>query len=127
MRNPVPNSLRTWFILHGIIDLLFALPLMIIPAQFLALFGFTAITPILARLVGAALIGIGGASLLEYNKGKEGYNSMLTLKILWSISALVGLIVSIAEGEASSLWIIVFIFAIFCGVWTYYKWTYFTR
>lgn len=116
----IPLSLRLWFKLHFLIDLLFAIPLIIAPSWILSLFGFTDITPLLARLIGAALVGIGGASL--FTKTKEQFEIMLTLKIIWSVTAIIGLLWSLAEGAPASMWGILMVFVLFSGVWVYYKW-----
>ncbi len=117
----IPKSLRIWFIIHFIVDIIFALPLMIAPEWFLGLLGFITVDPVASRLVGAALIGIGGASLLVRNKGLESFNSLLTLKILWSVSAIIGIIWSLIEGAPLVMRLVLPVFAIFSAVWIYYK------
>ena len=71
----VPKSLRTWFVIHFVLDFIFAIPLILAPRAFLGLLGWTSIDPIAARLVGAALIGIGGESYLGRNAGLESLPS----------------------------------------------------
>ena len=116
----VPKSLQTWFIIHFIVDYLFGLPLLITPIWTLQLFGFTVVEPVTARLVGAALLGIGGASLYAHKKGYESYKSLLMLKILWSGGAIFGLLLSLWQSAPVSVWLFVVIFALFSGVWIYY-------
>lgn len=115
-----PASLRTWFIIHFIVDYLVAIPLFIAPTWFLQFFGFTIVEPVIARLVAAALFGIGGISLLSHNGSIETYKALLKLKIIWSVSAIVGLVVSLWQGASALLWPVVLIFALFCGIWVYY-------
>ncbi len=117
----VPNSLRTWFAIHFLVDILFALPLLFYPVWFLNLFGFTITETLTARLVGAALIGIGGTSLLLNKKGLETYNALLSLKIIWSISAIIGIILTILESSQKSLYLFLLIFILFSSIWVYYK------
>lgn len=116
----IPSSLRTWFILHFIIDYVFAIPLFIAPSWFLSLFGFTATEPVTARLVAAALFAVGGISLLCRNQSVNVYNSLLKLKIIWSVSAIAGLLLSLWQGAPVLLWPIVLVFAVFSGTWIYY-------
>ncbi|MEK6939801.1 MAG: hypothetical protein AABX31_03670 [Nanoarchaeota archaeon] len=116
----VPSSLRTWFIIHFIVDYLFAIPLFIAPTWFLTFFGFTVVESVTARLVAAALFGIGGISLLSRNESVDAYKSLLKLKIIWSVSAIAGLIISIEQGSPASLWFVILIFTLFCGLWAYY-------
>ena len=112
----IPRSLRVWFVIHFVLDMLFAIPLLFFPNVILSFFGLP-IEPVMARLVGAALVGIGGASFLVRNKGAESFDSLLTVKILWSFSAVVGLVLS----GVFALWPFVLVFSFFCCVWSYYK------
>jgi hypothetical protein len=117
----VPRSLRIWFLIHFIVDMVFALPLLINPYWVFHLFGFSSVEPLTARLVGAALIGIGGASFFIYKKGIEAFNALLTLKILWSIAAIIAIAISIIEGGPQSEWLFLAIFVLFSAIWIYYK------
>ncbi len=113
----VPSSLRAWFIIHFFADLIFAIPLFFAPVWFMGLFGFTTIDPLTARLVAAALFGIGGVSFLIRNKSREVYQAMLTLKIIWSVSAIIGIALSIAGGAPKSVFLFLTIFIVFSSVW----------
>jgi hypothetical protein len=120
MKRGVPNSLRVWFLIHFAVDMFFAIPLIIFPdavLNFLNLSGQT----VLARLVGAALFAIGGASLFSYKQNRESYNTMLTLKLFWAGAAITGLLCSAFAGETIKIWYAIGLFLIFFLVWTYYK------
>lgn len=114
----VPRALRVWFVVHFVADVLFAVPLLVAPVAFGQLLGFTAIDPVTARLVGAALIGIGTESLLGRNAPGSSFATMLRLKMLWSSTATLGLGVSIAQGAPPTTWLLLIIFAAFCALWT---------
>lgn len=116
----VPSALRTWFVVHFVADILFAIPLLVAPVAFLQAFGWQAVDPISARLVGAALVGIGVESLLGRNKSAEAYLTMLRLKILWSGTATLGILVSMLQGAPTMGWAFFAIFAVFNGIWTYW-------
>ncbi|GAG91612.1 unnamed protein product, partial [marine sediment metagenome] len=60
----VPTALKKWFIVHFITDMVFAIPLMIIPELFLNLMGWITVDPVSSRIVAAALFGIGIESFL---------------------------------------------------------------
>jgi len=62
----VPSSLRTWFVVHSIADIAFALPLFLAPHWTLTLLGWHAVDPIATRLVAAALFGIEGGPPLGW-------------------------------------------------------------
>ena len=78
----ISKSLRTWFVIHCIADLTFAIPMLVAPVAFLSLFGWTTVDPFMTRLVAAALMGIGLESYLGRNAGVEAYQGMLNLKII---------------------------------------------
>jgi cation transport ATPase len=120
----IPKSLKIWFLIHFIVDFIFAIPLILFPSWILGLFGLEA-ELIFTRLVGAALLGIGGTSFLMRNKSKESYNTMLNLKLIWSVSAILALILSIFTGAPKTIYIILGIFIIFSAIWIYYKIKYF--
>lgn len=117
----VPKRLRIWFVIHFVADFVFALPLLFFPAPFLALFGWTTVDPVTTRLVGAALVGIGGESLLGRNADLQSFRTMLRLKILWSQCAVLGFVISLAEGRAPwGTWLFLGIFTVFSGLWISY-------
>lgn len=117
----VPNSLRTWFVIHFAADILFAIPLMFFPQMMLNLFGWTSYDPIMTRLVGAALMGIGVESLLGRNASVDTFRAMLNLKVIWASSALFAIGAGIAEGAATAAWLFLAVFFIFWCVWVYYR------
>ncbi len=114
----ISKSLRTWFQIHFIIDILIAIPLIVFPATFLSWFGFTG-EVMFARLIGAALIGIGGAS--HFVERDDAFSIMLTLKLLWSGAAIIGITWSIIEGVSSWAWLFLAVFVLFFFVWSYFK------
>ena len=122
--NSIPQSLKTWFVIHFALDVIFAIPLMVAPTWFLGLLGWQAIDPISARLVAAALFGIGIESYLGRNSGPEAYRGMLNLKIIWSLGAIIGILVSMlqgAHGQPIAGWGLLAVFAVFNVLWVYWR------
>jgi hypothetical protein len=118
----IPNSLRRWFVVHFAMDVLFAVPLLIAPVLTMRLFGWQTVDPFTARLVGAALMAIGVESLLGRNAGVEAFRGMLNLKIIWSASAIIGMLVTLFMGDAPPAGgLFVAIFAAFHVVWVVYR------
>ena len=117
----VPNGLRTWFVIHFVADILFAIPLLLFPQALLNLFSWKTFDPIMTRLVGAALMGIGVESLLGRNASAATFRAMLNLKVIWASSALFAIGIGIAEGAASAAWLFLAIFFVFWCVWVYYR------
>lgn len=116
----VPNSLRTWFILHFAVDMLIGIPLLFFPEAIMPLLGWTTIDPITSRVVGAALMGIGIESYLGRNANIEIFRAMLNLKVIWSSSAILGIALGIQKGGPQAGWLFLGIFLIFWVVWTRY-------
>ena len=115
----ISKSLQVWFKLHFIVDVIFAIPLIFFPGWFMGLLSLPVENLFLARVIGAALLGIGGASI--FCKKKEHYEIMLILKIIWSISAILVLIYSAIVENSFMLWILALVFLIFSISWVYYK------
>jgi hypothetical protein len=124
MENSVPKGLKVWFIIHFLVDILFAIPLMIMPIQFLSILGWSTIDPIAARIVAAALFGIGIESFLGRNGGAASFLAMLNLKIIWSSAVVIGIIITILFPDGSFPvfgWGLLGIFAAFNVVWVYWR------
>ena len=119
--NQVPKSLRVWFVIHFVVDMLFAIPLIFFPEVIMPLLGWQTVDPITSRLVGAALLGIGGESLLGRKASREVFVAMLNLKILWASSAVLGIGLGIAAGGPPMAWGFLAVFVIFGGIWIYYR------
>jgi hypothetical protein len=117
----VPQSLRSWFVVHFVADWLFALPLFFFPERFLGMLGWTAIDPMASRIVAAALFGIGTQSLFARNAGADAFREMLGLKVIWSSTATAGIVWSTLAGGPAMGWAFAAVFAGFCGLWSYYR------
>ena len=116
----VPNRLRTWFVIHFVVDMLTGIPLLFFPEAVMPLLGWTAIDPIATRVVGAALMGIGIESYLGRSASIEVFRAMLNLKVIWSSSAILGIGLGIWKGGPPAGWLFMGIFVIFWVVWIYY-------
>src|SRR4051812_39745296 len=117
----VPLSLRRWFLVHFVVDVVVGVPLFVAPGRILPLFGWTAFDAASARLVAAALLAIGTQSFFARNAGLETFKTLLNLKLLWSYAAIVGLVLSIGEGAPPAVWGPLSAFIAFSGVWTHYR------
>jgi hypothetical protein len=120
MSSAVPSSLRTWFVMHFVADLLAAIPLFLAPVTVLGWLGWTAVDPIATRLVAAALFGIGIESFLGRGGSLEQFRGMLRFKVIWSAMAALGTLWSLLTGGPPAAWAVLAIFAVFHGVWLRY-------
>ena len=120
----IPQALRTWFVIHFVVDLLFAIPLMLAPEKMLFLVGWQNVDPFTARLAAAALFGIGIESFLARNAKAESFRNLLNLKIIWSLSAVFGISLSLIEGAQGRpwfAWAILVIFVAFNFLWVHWQ------
>ena len=117
----IPSGLKTWFVIHFMADMLFAIPLLLIPELILPWFGWESFDPVMPRLVGAALLGIGGESLFSRNAPREAFKALLRLKIIWASGAILALGLGIFNGGPPATWGFLAIFIGFLGVWVYFS------
>lgn len=118
----VSDRLRFWFVVHFVVDMLFALPLFIAPHWMLQYFGWQTIDPFTSRMVAAALFGIGIESFLGRNGSAETFRAMLNLKLIWSSGAVLGIGLSLAAtGGPFMAWVVLALFVAFFFLWAYYR------
>jgi hypothetical protein len=116
--------LKLSFIVHFLADIISAIPLFLFPEKVLLIFGWTTVDPVSARLVAAALFGIGGVSLLARNATRDVYITMLNLKIIWSFFAVIALSISVAvadHGRPPMLIAALLIFIAFHALWVFWR------
>ncbi len=117
----IPAGLRTWFLIHFIVDMLFAIPLLFFPEVIMPWFGWEYVDPVMSRLVGAALLGIGGESLFSRTAALETFRALLRLKIIWACGAILALALGLLGGAPLAAWGFLAVFIGFLGVWIYYN------
>ena len=120
----IPKSLRRWFVIHFLVDMVAAIPLFLMPETILDYFNYNQIDPLMTRLFAAALFGIGIESLLGRNAALETFKNMLNLKIIWSIFAILGIGLTIYQSNNHNniiAWLGLIIFLIFNFIWVYWK------
>ncbi|HDN05314.1 MAG TPA: hypothetical protein ENF27_05185 [Chloroflexi bacterium] len=117
----IPTGLKTWFVIHFVADMLFAIPLIFFPEVIMPWFGWGAIDPVMPRLVGAALLGIGGESLFSRNASRDAFKSLLRLKIIWASGAILALGLGIVKGAPPAAWGFLAMFVGFLGIWVFYR------
>ena len=115
------RSLRVWFVVHFVVDMLFGIPLLVAPHATLSFLGWTVVNPLTARLGGAALMGIGGQSLLGRQDSDGVFRAMLNLKISWSLCAVAGIGLTMTRGGPAMGWVVMCIFAASSALWIYYR------
>src|SRR5579872_2723176 len=103
----VDDSVRKGFVVHFFANVAVALVLLLAPEEVLPFLGWTVVDPITPRLLGAALMGVGIQSFL--NRWGVGTSlgrwdlylerpTLLSLTIVSSVTAIVGLVLAIRHG-----------------------------
>jgi len=112
-----------WFLVHGIVDVAIAIPLMVAPVAFLQLLGWGEVDMFTARVVAAALIGIGVESLLGYRAEFHAVKALLNVKILFGAAAIIGILWSVIAAPAVpwGAWPILALFLIFLVAWIVWR------
>ena len=124
MSEEVPKWLKTWFIIHFLVDMAVAIPLMVVPELFLARAGWTDIDLIMTRIVAGAFFGIGIESFLGRNASLDSFRTMLNLKLIWSGTVSLGVGISMiqgAQGIPFLAWAILIVFLGFHAIWWYWR------
>ena len=116
----IPASLRHWFIAHALIDVACGLPLLLCPELLLPRVGWTAVDPVMTRLVGAALLGIGAQAWRSRDAGVDVYRALLGLNVVWSAMVIIGMALAIGRGAPSAAFLVLSASLALCGVWSHH-------
>jgi hypothetical protein len=85
MNTKIPQGLKTAFLIHFIISLLFGLGFLLIPVAVGNLFGLNVQDPSIYRLLGAAILGFAVSSWLSYQATEwESVRIVLVMEIVWA-------------------------------------------
>ncbi len=120
----VPKSLKNWFTIHIIADLIFGIPLFLFPVQFLSYlyWSWSPIDPLATRIVGAALIGIAALSYYcNRSNNLEVFRVALKFKSVWGSLAFLATAYAALTGGSPFVWFAVAVFLTFAVVWNYYR------
>jgi hypothetical protein len=122
MNQKISSGLKTLFLVHFILALLFGLLYLFIPDFFFGMFGVTIPDLNPYRLIGAAVFSLGISSWLCYQAGEwEQVKILVQLEMLWPIlGALVIIYGILFAGLPAVFWINAIILAGFGLAFIYY-------
>ncbi len=122
MEKPILPGLRTLFLVHLIIGLIFGLAYLLIPETFAGLFGMSMKDPVYARLLGAAILGFTASSWWAYRETVwEKVKIVVQAEIVWTaLGTLAALWGELIGGVAPAGWLNVIILAGLCLAFAYY-------
>src|SRR5207253_10785662 len=116
-----PSALRRWFVFYFAVDWAVGVPLLVAPEILLRFFGWHEIDPIATRLFAAALIAIGGQSLLGRNGSVNEFRAMLNLKLISAAAAVIALGIGVLSGGPALTCLGVAVFVGFFRVCVYLR------
>lgn len=116
------HAVRIWIIVSFIVDMLFGVPLLLVPHDLAAVFGFEDQGVFVLRLLGAAIIGVGMGSVLVCREHGCGLHAIVNLKLVWTILSAAAILWSIFDGAPQAAWLFFGIFCAFAVVWAYFRW-----
>ena len=122
----ISPGLKTTFLAHFIIALIFGLAFLLMPGQTGSLYGMQIPQSDIYRLLGAALLGYAASSWLCYQANNwESVRIMVFAEILWTLlGTLVMLYALLFSGFPALGWINAVVFAAFCAA---FSWFYFQK
>ncbi len=116
-----PSALRRWFVFYFAVDWAVGVPLLVAPEILLRFFSWHEIDPIATRLFAAALLAIGGQSLLGRNGSVNEFRAMLNPKLIWAAAAVIALCIGVLSGGPALTWLGIAVFVGFFRVWLYWR------
>lgn len=124
MNKPIVSGLRTTFLVHFILGLIFGLIMLIIPETFLRLFNWEVQEPTVYRWVGAAVLAFTASSWFGYKASTWDQVRIVVLaELVWApLATLVNFWGIIRQGFPPTAWINVVIFGGFAiAFWIFYN------
>ena len=116
------QSLRITFILHAIVAFVFGVGLLAAPGQFLDLFGWAPIDPLMTRMLGAAMLALAWGSVRGYRANTwDEVEILVEVEAAFTVLAAVGLLRHLLVASWPwYVWMIFAIFTIFAASWVYH-------
>jgi hypothetical protein len=116
------QSLRITFILHAIVAFVFGLGLLAAPGQFLDLFGWAPVDPLMTRMLGAALLALAWGSARGYRAATwDEVEILVEVETAFTVLASVGLLRHLLVASWPwYVWMTFAFFAIFAVSWVYH-------
>jgi hypothetical protein len=116
----VPRPLRAWLVAHAALHVAAGVPLLVCPALVLGALGWTQVGPVVPRLVGAAALAVGAASLFALDAAPQVLRARVRLNLVWSFAAAFALFAYVGAGAPPATWAFLSAFIVLSGVWLHH-------
>jgi hypothetical protein len=116
------RALRTVFLVHAAVAVVFGVPLLIVPGRFLTWVGWAPIDPIAGRLVGAALLALGWGSYRGWQAAeRRDVRFLVEVEVAFTALACVGLARHLFVAHYPLFpWLVFGLFLAFALVWGFF-------
>jgi hypothetical protein len=113
------KALRITFLVHAIVALILGVPLLIIPGQFLDLFIWRPIDPLISRLLGAALLALAWGSFRGWQATERAQVQMLLeIEAVFTVLGSVGILRHLLIAPYPLIvWVTFFLLVVFAIAW----------
>jgi hypothetical protein len=118
----ISSGLKTLFLVHFVLGLVFGLSYVFIPGMFMGWFGMALKDEFPYRIVGAAILAFSASSLYCYQAAEwERVKIVVQAEIVWTVlSAVLGLYGIFFTGLPTTEWVNVIIMAGFAAAFIYF-------
>ena len=125
MNTKFSQGLKTTFLLHFIVALLFGLGFLLIPSTVGSWYGMNILEPVTYRLLGAAMLGFAASSWMAYSANNwEAVRIVVIMEIVWTILGTLVVLYGIFFASYPALyWINAILLAAFAAAfaWFYFR------
>jgi hypothetical protein len=116
------KGLRTTFLVHVIVVLVFGVPLLLVPKTYEAITQWDPIEPAIARTLGAMLLSLGVSSWMGYKASSwSEVRIVVVQEIAFTLlGSLASLYQALGPGAPTMVWLNIAVMGIFCVFWIYF-------
>jgi hypothetical protein len=113
------KSLRTVFLIHAVVGVIFGVPMLIAPGRILIWLGWSPIDPVVSRLLGAALLALAWSSFRGWGaEDRARVALLLETEAVFTVLGCIGLLRHLLFfAYPVPPWIVLVIMALFAAAW----------
>ena len=113
------KALKSMFLIHAVVGVLFGAPLLIVPGRFLHWVGWAPVEPIINRILGAALLALAWSSFRGWRATERARARILVeMEAVFTILGCAGVLRHLIKARYPAVvWLVFAILAIFAVAW----------
>lgn len=112
------KALRYTFVVHSIVAVVVGAPLLLAPGRFLGWIGWTPVDPLISRLLGAAILGLGWSSFRGAQAAPGQQRNLVETELAFAILGCIGLLRHLLKWAYPwYVWLTLAVLAAFAVAW----------